>query len=87
MSLKSVAVTALKFAPKVYDAVVGFLPAGWQSVASTARHAIVAAAGVALSVTAAAQALPLPASVQAVVAVVSGVATVITTYWATKSLP
>jgi hypothetical protein len=83
----SLLVDVLKFGPRVFDFAVGFLPASFQGTVRNARHAIVVAAGITVTVLGYADYLPLPAGVAAAVSAVSALASVIVTYWATKATP
>jgi hydrogenase/urease accessory protein HupE len=72
----------VKFAPKVEDAVLGFLPASVANTVRGARKAIYSVATASVGVLAGLGELPLPAPVSAIVAAASVVATGIVTYWA-----
>lgn len=87
MSLSSKLTDLLKIVPTVLNGVVDILPASWGNKVRNARHAIVVAAGITVTVLGFLDDLPLPASVAAVVSVVSAAASVIVTYWATKATP
>lgn len=87
MSLTSKILDVLKVVPDALNAAVAILPAAWADKVRNARHAIVVAATVTVSVLGAVKELPLPANVSAIVSVIFAGASVITTYWATRATP
>lgn len=71
--------------PTILNGAVDLLPASWGAKITQYRHVIVSGAAVVLSVTSALQLLPLPANIDVVVAIVAGVASIISTQWASKT--